>query len=222
MAKQARTSQNREDIESSIGAQYTELIRLPYFDIVRCHAVDPMHNLFLGTAKNTVKLWKDNGIFSGSDFDNIQSQTDSITLPANIGRIPGKIAAGFSDFTAEQWKTWTTVLSPFVLHGLLSHEHYKLWCLFVDACVLLCRKNIRLVEVQQADDALVQFCKGFEQLYGKQKCTPNMHMHCHLKDCILDVGPLYSFWHFSFERYNGILEGMQKTWHAPERQLMHM
>ena len=36
---------------------------------------------------------------------------------------------------------------------------------------------------------------------------------------IVDVGPLYSFWCFSFERYNGILEGMQKTWQAPEIQL---
>ena len=30
-------------------------------------------------------------------------------------------------------------------------------------------------------------------------------MHLHLKDCILDYGPCYSFWCFSFERYNGIL-----------------
>jgi hypothetical protein len=32
-----------------------------------------------------------------------------------------------------------------------------------------------------------------------------MHLHTHLLDCILDYGPVYSFWLFSFERYNGIL-----------------
>ena len=46
-------------------------------------------------------------------------------------------------------------------------------------------------------------------------------MHGHLRECILDFGPLHSFWCFSFERYNGIVEGMLKSWHAPELQLVH-
>ena len=33
----------------------------------------------------------------------------------------------------------------------------------------------------------------------------NMHLHGHLKQCVLDFGPVYSFWLFSFERMNGIL-----------------
>ena len=45
----------------------------------------------------------------------------------------------------------------------------------------------------------------FENLCGKERCTPNMHLHGHLRDCILDYGPIYSFWCFSFERYNGIM-----------------
>ena len=32
-----------------------------------------------------------------------------------------------------------------------------------------------------------------------------MHLHTHLLDCSLDYGPIYSFWLFSFEHYNGIL-----------------
>lgn len=32
-----------------------------------------------------------------------------------------------------------------------------------------------------------------------------MHLHGHFKDCILDYGPVFSFWCFSFERYNGIM-----------------
>lgn len=47
-------------------------------------------------------------------------------------------------------------------------------------------------------------------------------MHCHLHQCILhvDVGPIYSFWCFSFERYNGLLEKMNKSWKSPEVQFM--
>ena len=46
-------------------------------------------------------------------------------------------------------------------------------------------------------------------------------MHCHLKECIVDAGPIYTFWCFSFERYNGLLGAMNKSWSAPEQQLIH-
>ena len=51
---------------------YSELLRLPYFDIVWCHLVDPMHNLFLGTSKRIMSLWKKRGFLSNANFDAIQ------------------------------------------------------------------------------------------------------------------------------------------------------
>ena len=36
--------------------------------------------------------------------------------------------------------------------------------------------------------------------------TPNMHLHCHLKQSLLDYGPIHNFWLFSFERHNGKTE----------------
>ena len=40
------------------GVHYSALCKLNYFDCVRFHVIDPMHNLFLGTAKYV--LWHDN------------------------------------------------------------------------------------------------------------------------------------------------------------------
>lgn len=42
-------------------------------------------------------------------------------------------------------------------------------------------------------------------MYGTHIITPNMHMHCHLRSCVEDYGPLHGFWLFAFERYKGIL-----------------
>lgn len=50
--------------------------------------------------------------------------------------------------------------------------------------------------------------------------TPNMHLHMHLLDCVLDYGPVYAFWLFSFERYNGILGDYGTNQRATELQLM--
>ena len=85
----------------------------------------------------------------------------------------------------------------------------------------MCRPYVHVREIEEADELLMAFCTGLERLYGKEAITPNMHLHGHLKECILDVGPLYAFWCFSFERYNGLLEKMKKSWHAPEQQLIH-
>ena len=47
-----------------------------------------------------------------------------------------------------------------------------------------------------------------------------MHLHSHLADRVLDFGPVYSFWLFSFERYNGILGEYGTNQRAVEIQLM--
>lgn len=47
-----------------------------------------------------------------------------------------------------------------------------------------------------------------------------MHLHSHVVDCIMDYGPVYSFWLFSFERYNGLLGNFSTNQRSIELQLM--
>ena len=103
---QSTTSQDdRNRTESKYGVRYSELLRLPYFDCVRFTVIDPMHNLFLGTAKRVMETWLKSSVLSQADLELIQSKVDAVLVPTNIGRIPGKIARSFSGFTADQWKT---------------------------------------------------------------------------------------------------------------------
>ena len=62
----------------------------------------------------------------------------------------------------------------------------------------------------------------FEDLYGKEKCTINLHLHLHLKDTFRDFGPSHSFWCFPFERYNGILGSYPTNNKAVEVQFMYV
>ena len=64
--------------------------------------------------------------------------------------------------------------------------------------------------VKVADILLLDFCQRFENMHGATFVTPNIYLHGHLWDCILDFGPVYSFLLLSFERQNGIL-GSYKT-----------
>ena len=66
----------------------------------------------------------------------------------------------------------------------------------------------------------MKFGRECETIYGTDICTPNMHLHCHLNDIIRDLGPIHSFWCFSFERYNGILGSFTTNNRSIELQLM--
>ena len=180
-----------------------------------------MHNLFLGTSKYVFQLWRGRGILTDRILEDMQLKMDLIIPPCNIGRIPTKIGAKFAGFTAEQWMWWTILYPTYILRGQIEEPHYSLWCLYSKACSILCYYNLHERDLLQADELIEKFCKLFRMTHGEEKVMPNMHMHCHLKDCMLDVGPLHSFWCFSFERYNGILENMQTSWKSPEVQLIH-
>lgn len=50
-----KTKTSRNLKESELGCRYSCLLQLPYFDAVRMLIIDPMHNLYLGTAKYIYK-----------------------------------------------------------------------------------------------------------------------------------------------------------------------
>ncbi len=152
-------------------------------------------------------------------FTDKQCLCDSIRFPRDVGRIPRKIKSGFSEFTADQWRLWTLLFSSLCLHQILPSEHFSCWQQFAIACSLLTNKVLTVDSVNLAHDYIVRFCQLSTILYGKAFATLNVHLHCHLKDCILDYGPVHSFWLFSFERYNGILGDIHTNHRAITTQL---
>ena len=101
---------------------------------------------------------------------------------------------------------------------MLPQEHFSCWALFVEACCHLLQPSISCADLDKADRSLTEFCKAFEDLYSEEHCTPNMHMHLHVKQCVFnyEYGPVYGFWCFPFERFNGILGSFQKNWVSPD------
>ena len=116
----------------------------------------------------------------------IQEVVDSIEVPSNIGRIPSKIASGFANFTADQWKNWILVYSLVALKNRLPDPDFTCWAKFVNACRLICAPVITSDAISQAHDLIVEYCRKFENLYGKEACTINMHLTWLTVSVILD------------------------------------
>ncbi len=72
----------------------------------------------------------------------------------------------------------------------------------------------------EAEKLVEEFCTKFEELYGKNNLTPNMHLAAHLTDCIRNHGPVYGFWLFAFERMNGIAGSFHTNTHNIPIQIM--
>ena len=143
-----------------------------------------------------------------------------LVAPHSVGRLPIKIASGFSGFTADQWKNWNICYSPIVLRDILPRIHLQYWLLFVKACTMLCKRCLRKSDVEVSDQCFRLFCEKFQEVNGPNACTPNMHMHLHLKECLLDYGPPYAFWCYAFERYNGMLGRFPTNQKIIESQLI--
>ena len=102
----------------------------------------------------------------------------------------------------------------------LHKNHLIIWKRFVLASRILCQPVIMKAEIMKADALLLNFCKGFQQLYGKLAFTPNMNLCCHIKDSRLDFRPVYAFWLFFFERYNGKMASNVTNNRSVENQYM--
>ena len=183
--------------------------------------VDRMHNLFLGTGKRMLSLWMKENLLSVSHFESTQNFVDRMNVPSDIGRIPTKINSGFSGFKADQFKNWIIVYSIPALFNILPSEHLECWRHFVLACRILCKQHLSHDDVRLADVLLMSFCRRIERVHGSSAITPNMHLHGHLNEVILDYGPVQEFWAFSFERYNGILGKQPNNNRVIEPQLMN-
>ena len=218
--QKCRTKTQQEEAESKYGCRYSCLTELPYFDAPRMLCIDIMHNLFLGTGKHMIFVWLEQQLLTKDDFKTIQNFVDSMHIPSDIGRIPLKIGSSFAGFTADQFKTWINIFSIPALSEILPPEHLECWRHYVLACRILCKQSLSRTDIDLADCLLLRFCNKVEILYGKHVITPNMHLHAHLKEMILDYGPSQELWLFSFERYNGLLGKQPTNNRAIEPQLM--
>ncbi|EIW62028.1 uncharacterized protein TRAVEDRAFT_35446 [Trametes versicolor FP-101664 SS1] len=118
----ACTNKNaRETYAKSYATRWSELARLPYFDMCRMVVVDPMHNLFLGVVKtHFYHIWVQLKIFRKTkEIRQLHEILAGLQLPSKLGRLPkliGEPAGG--SLTADQWLILATIVGPLVLPAL--------------------------------------------------------------------------------------------------------
>ena len=93
--------------------------------------IDPMHNLFLGTAKRVFSKWIEEDIITKAGLEKLQERIEEISSLSDIGRLPGNIKSNYGGYTATQWKNFVFLFSMYALKGVLPDQHLHYWQSFL-------------------------------------------------------------------------------------------
>ena len=89
------------EIQKKNGVRYSELVHLPYFDMVRMLITDPMHTFYLGMVQNEVKLCLKSLL--DDKLAEFNRRLKGIRMPYDLGRLPTGIKStdGLAGLTAQ-------------------------------------------------------------------------------------------------------------------------
>ena len=90
------TQEERNRAESNYGARFSELLRLPYFDCIRFTVIDPMHNLFLGTAKHVMEIWLNKSILNSSSLEKFRKKLMQFMFQQTLAEFQEKSQSRFA------------------------------------------------------------------------------------------------------------------------------
>ena len=93
--KACTTKTEMEKLESQLGYCYSVSLDLSYFCPIEMLLIDPIHNLFLGTAKHFARdLWIGRSFLLPSALSKIEARLKNTVVPSRLGRLPVSINTG--------------------------------------------------------------------------------------------------------------------------------
>ena len=187
----------------------SKLVQLPQFDLVSGFVVDNLHCVDLGVSRQLGHLWFDSSNhqepwYIGGKVESIDSRINLIHPPNEITRVPRSLRHR-AYWKGSEWHWWLLLYAPVMLFGILRQPFYGHLLLLVEGVFLLTSSSISRQDLNKAEACLSQYVFQFEELYGKQHLTYNVHQLLHLTKTVTDWGPLSSYSSYTFEGFNMIL-----------------
>ncbi|KAH9948903.1 hypothetical protein B0H21DRAFT_689267 [Amylocystis lapponica] len=205
--------------------------------------LDFMHNIFLGIIMHLfMEILFKSYMFSGAGGDNSAKQRfenviNSVRWPSHVTRLPKNLGENQSLKKADEWRRLMTI-TPVVLWAAWKDAddsipdtappippnaknrpvHVRKCRTLYNAVLLLCAgvrilasRKITMDQAKTGQEFLVQYCRRIKTL--RVDLTINHHLSTHFAHFIKLYGPVYGWWLFAFERFNGMLERVNLNGH---------
>lgn len=186
------------------------LVAAKHFDIIHGFAIDYMHCVLLGVMKKLFNLWLDskNGRkeyhIKLKDQVLLSNRLVNIKPISEIMRKPKSIFKR-GEYKANEYRNMLIFYLWFALPGLLKMPYVEHFRLLSSAIYILLAKEGKRQDIERAEFKLMEFVTKFENLYGKENVTMNIHLLKHLAMNVKKLGPLWSHSMFGFEANNGVI-----------------
>lgn len=178
-------------------------------DYIKTTAVDSMHCIYLGVVRALLIIWfhPSTGIFS--EFSQIvDEQIQTITPPDFIPRAPRSIIEHIMYLKASELKAWFFYYSVPILRSIMADVYFEHYLLFIYSIYILNQESVSDAMINTAAEFLKLFVSQFEDLYGRENMTANLHQILHLANNVKNFGPLWTTSCFPYENANGILKSL--------------
>jgi len=220
---------NRADDEHHIGNTVSNLTQIPYLNMVDDFSIDYMHLACLGVVKKVILLWL--GILKKAPVL-VRIQSHNVNIITNrLLSIKPNVTCDFSRkprglnevlrWKATEFRSFLLYTGPIVLKGILLNECYiHFICLHVAFRILL-SPNISEKMFNFSEKLLIHFVEKFEELYGEQFVSQNIHGLIHIIDDYKKFGSLDKCSCFPFENYMKFLKKMVRKHEKPLEQVIN-
>lgn len=182
------------------------MIAAKHFNLSSSFAIVHMHCAELGIMKKLLHLWLDSKHYSKPYHISKRNQVILSGKPVNIKPISDlsrKPKSIFGDLKSNEYRSSMLFFLRFALPGWMETKYITQFHLFCSVMFMLLEKQISDNMVNEAEHRLIEFADEFEQLYGTENVTMNLHLLRHLASSDRFLGPLWSQSAYALEASNG-------------------
>lgn len=184
------------------------------FDLSCGFSIDYMHNALIGIMGMLLDFWmgthrlsKNSQFFKPMTPENrtlLDTRLLALKPFEKITRKP-KTLKDRKFFKASEYRNLLLYYLPLCLEGLLDQKLLNHFKLLSGAIYILLKPEISTENLLAADRMLVSFADEFEELYGAEAVTMNIHNLRHYRESVENSGPLWASSVFGFESNIGVL-----------------
>lgn len=203
----------------------TILKRVPGFGCISSVPLDYMHLILLGVMKKLLHLWLLGPLKTRLNFvkvDKISKKLLTVrhSIPKEFARKPRSLLE-FKHWKATEFRTFLLYSGPIVLKNILPKAQYENFILLHSAVTILCSPNFiqEPKNIDCAHEMLQEFVIGFQNIYGKQFVSHNVHNLLHICLDVKKYGALDQFSAFRFENYMTTIKRMIRKGDKPLEQI---
>ncbi|CAD6230233.1 GSCOCG00006713001-RA-CDS [Cotesia congregata] len=209
----ASTNKYKQDVKGVWGP--SQLMNLNYFDLVGGMSPDYLHSILLGTIKQHTELLfssfgKEYYIGNPNHVEIINEILLKFKHPSSITRSPRDINER-NMWKATEWRSWLLFYSLPCLNQILPQKYLDHLALLVEAVTILLEEKITSEMLEIADELLIRYVCYYQEYFGKEHMTYNIHLLLHMVKSVMNLGPLSAHNTFCFENENHFVLKMKKS-----------